>query len=381
SRPRAGSAALCMMGDSEWVTGSPITASSRVLALISAARKLFDDPLHRRVDKGLERDAGVAVDLEVASERVAHLCGVALAPGVLAQHEDMALAAQLVDAGAMMAGHGQDEIRLVDQLPREQTGAVRREVEPALQPHEIRALRHGRPVPRPGPGGRHLQAVDAALRQGALQQGGGQRAAADVAGADEQDPLHFRVLHYGASRPAARRSSASVIAPSRTSRASGCVQSTTVEGGEFPNTPPSSTSSVPAATAAAKSRMIAAAPGAGGWPGRLAEVDVIGSPRACTSCAIPRCDVQRTAIPPSGPRSRSGSRPLPPGSTSDRGPGQNARASALAAALNARPCASAMSRSLTSRRNGLSGRRPLRCCSATTSASSGREPTPYTVSV
>src|SRR5256886_6718294 len=163
SRPRARSAALCMMGDSEWVTGSPITASSRVLALISTARKLFDDPLHRRVDKGLELDAGVAVDLEVASERVAHLCGVALAPGVLAQHEDMALAAQLVDAGAMMAGHGQDEIRLGDQLPREQTGAVRREVEAALQPHEVIALRHRRPVPPPGPGGRHLDRKSARL--------------------------------------------------------------------------------------------------------------------------------------------------------------------------------------------------------------------------
>src|SRR5205823_3389378 len=78
SRPRARSAALCMMGDSEWVTGSPSTACSRVLALTSTARKLFDDPPHRRVDKGLELDAGVAVDLEVASERVAHLCGVAL---------------------------------------------------------------------------------------------------------------------------------------------------------------------------------------------------------------------------------------------------------------------------------------------------------------
>src|SRR5207244_669753 len=124
SRPSARSAALCMAGDSEWVTGSPITASSRVLALISTARKLFDDPLHCGVDQGFELDAGVAVDFEVAPERIAHFRGVALTPGVLAQHEDVTLAAQLVDAGAVMARHGEDEIRLLDQLPREQAGAV-----------------------------------------------------------------------------------------------------------------------------------------------------------------------------------------------------------------------------------------------------------------
>ena len=33
SRPRAAKAALCRAGDSEWVTGSPITPATRVLAL------------------------------------------------------------------------------------------------------------------------------------------------------------------------------------------------------------------------------------------------------------------------------------------------------------------------------------------------------------
>src|SRR6266480_4609649 len=140
SRPSARSAALCMAGDNEWVTGSPITTSSRVLALISTARKLFHDPLHCGVDQGFELDAGVAVHLEVAPERVAHLCGVALTPGVLAQHEHVAFTAQLVDAGAVMARHSEDEIRLLDQLPREQPGAVGREVEPALEADEIRPL-------------------------------------------------------------------------------------------------------------------------------------------------------------------------------------------------------------------------------------------------
>src|SRR5437763_3777437 len=178
-----------MAGDSEWVTGSPITASSRVLALISTAGKLFHDPLHRGVDQGFELDAGVAVDLEVAPERVAHLRGVALAPGVLAQHKDVALAAQLVHAGAVMARHGEDEIRLLDQLACEQPGAVRREVEPALQAHEIRALRHGRAVPGPRPGGCHLEAVDAALSQGALPQRRRQRAAGGTRGSGGRGQL------------------------------------------------------------------------------------------------------------------------------------------------------------------------------------------------
>src|SRR5881396_2258395 len=349
------------------MTGSPSTASSRVLALVSTARELFHDPLHCGVEQGFELGARVAVDLEVTSERVAHFGLVALAARV---------PAELVHPRPVVARHGEDEVRVLDQLPGEETRAVRREVETPLQPHEIGALGHGRAVPRSRPRGPHLDAVDAALGEGAVQQRRRERAAADVPGTHQEDAFRSRLLHHGANRPTARRSSASVSAPSRTSRGSGWVQSTTVEGGEFPSTPPSSTSSVPAATAAPKSRAIASAPGAGGCPGRFAHVDVTGSPSACTSLAIPRCDVQRTAIPPSGPRSRSGSRPLPPGSTSESGPGQNARASALAAALNARPCASAISRWLTSSRNGLSGRRALSRRSASTSATRGREPSP-----
>src|SRR3989449_5669689 len=58
--------------------------------------------------------------------------------------------------------------------------------------------------------------------------------------------------------------------------------------------------------------------------------------QTCALPIFPRCDVHRTAIPPSGPRSRSGSRPPPPASTSVRGPGQKARASALATSLKPR---------------------------------------------
>src|SRR5439155_7393347 len=90
---------------------------------------------------------------------------------------------------------------------------------------------------------------------------------------------------------------------------------------------------------------------------------------------------QRTAMPPSGPRNRSGSRPEPPGSTSVSGPGQNARANASADALNASPCASAIARSLINKRKGLRAERPFSAASAATSACSARDPRPYIVSV
>src|SRR5256884_247835 len=86
SRPRTRIAAFCIEGESEWATGSPITASRRVLALTST-RELFDDALHRRLQERLELDAGVAIHVEVAAERVAHLGLVPLTAGILTQHE------------------------------------------------------------------------------------------------------------------------------------------------------------------------------------------------------------------------------------------------------------------------------------------------------
>src|SRR6059036_3175243 len=380
SRPRTRIAAFCIEGESEWATGSPITASRRVLALTST-RELFGDALHGRLEERLELDARVAVHVEIAAKRIAHFGLVPLAAGVLAQYGDVTLAAQLVHARPVVPRHGEDQVRAVDQLARQEPRPMAREIEPALEPHEIGSLGHRGAVPGPGAGRGDRDPLDATLHERALEQGRRERAAADVASAHQQDAFRVRFLVHGASRPAARRSSPSVTAPWRISRGVGCVQSTTVDGGEFPRTPPSSTSSVPASTAGAKSRTIASAPGAGGLPGKLADVDVTGSPSARTNLAIPRWDVQRTAIPPSGPRSGSGSRPLPPGSTRVSGPGQKARASALADSLNARPCASAMSRSATSSRNGLSGRRPLRRATACTSGPLAREPRPYTVSV
>src|SRR6266571_6219057 len=239
----------------------------------------------------------------------------------------------------MMAGHGENQVGALDQLPRQEARAMAGEIQAALQANKVGAFGGRGAVPRTGARRRHRH-FETALLERALEQRCGEWAAANVAGADEQDGLN-----HGASRPTARRSSCTLKVPSRTICACGLVQSTTVEGGRFPNTPPSSTRSLPAATAGAKSRAIASAPGPGGWPGRFAEVDVSGEPSAATRRAIAWWDVHRTAIPPSGPRNMSGNRPEPPGRTSVNGPGQNARARASAEALKARPCASAIPRS------------------------------------
>jgi hypothetical protein len=117
-------------------------------------------------------------------------------------------------------------------------------------------------------------------------------------------------------------------------------------------------------------------PGAGGPPGRLAEVDVSGSPVCATSRSMPLCDVWRTAMPPSRPRSPSGSRPSPPRSTSVSGPGQNASDNARADAVNTRPHASAIIRPDTRRRNGLPVSRPLSPANAVSAGVRAAEPSP-----
>ena len=69
------------------------------------------------------------------------------------------------------------------------------------------------------------------------------------------------------------------------------VQSTSVDGGTLPSTPPSSTSSSPFRSSGPNSSTSRSAPGAGGPPGRLAEVEVSGFPVAVTSRAMPACEV------------------------------------------------------------------------------------------
>src|SRR5207245_129736 len=75
-----------------------------------------------------------------------------------------------------------------------------------------------RTIPGPGAGRGDCDSLDRALHQGTIEQRRRERAAADVSGANEQDAFRVRFLGHGASRPAARRNSPSVSAPSRISR-------------------------------------------------------------------------------------------------------------------------------------------------------------------
>src|SRR5262245_1554684 len=277
SNPSARNAALCIAGDSEWVTGSPMTTRRRVLAPISTFA-FGSQPVRDGRGEGLELLAGVAIDIQVAAERIAHF--IAAPAGVLAEDEDAAFPTELVDAGSVMTGHRENKGGVLHQLAGEQAGAMTREIEPALKSDKVSALGCGGAIPRAGAGGRDSH-VEPAFPEGALQQRSRQRAAANIAGANEQD-----VLGHGARRPTARRNSAMLSVPSRTICACGRVQSTTVDGGRFPSTPPSSTSSFPSSTARAKSRAMAAAPGPGGCPGTFADVDVNGPPKASTRDAI-----------------------------------------------------------------------------------------------
>src|SRR5207237_1191220 len=96
-------------------------ARSRVLALISTPA--FGGQSFR--DRGRERFeflARIAVHFEIPTEGITHF--IATATDVLAEHEHASLAAQLIDARPMVASHRQDQIGFLDELPREQTGAV-----------------------------------------------------------------------------------------------------------------------------------------------------------------------------------------------------------------------------------------------------------------
>src|SRR3954470_8942687 len=69
SMPSARKAALCMAGEREWATGSPMTTSRRVLALISTFA-FGGQPFRHSGGEGLELLTGVAVHIEIAAERV-----------------------------------------------------------------------------------------------------------------------------------------------------------------------------------------------------------------------------------------------------------------------------------------------------------------------
>src|SRR5438093_3854643 len=102
-----------------------MTVRRRVLALISTLA-LSGEAVGHRGREGLELLAGVAIDAQVAAERIADL--VAALAGVFAQDKDLPLAAELVDAGAMMPGHREDQVGALHQLAAQQAGTVTGEI-------------------------------------------------------------------------------------------------------------------------------------------------------------------------------------------------------------------------------------------------------------
>src|ERR1041384_7115638 len=143
-----------------------MTVSRRVLALISTLA-LGGEAVGHGSDERLELLAGIAIDAQVAAERVADL--VTPPSGVFAEDEHSALAAKLVDASAVVPRHRQNEVGLLDELARQQAGAVAREVQSPLESDEVRALGRRCAVPRARAGRRDVD-VQPALLQGALEQ-------------------------------------------------------------------------------------------------------------------------------------------------------------------------------------------------------------------
>src|SRR5688572_7223514 len=157
------------------------------------------------------------------------------------------------------------------------------EVEIALHADEQRAVRCGRIVPGARARAANLDIGERALDDDFASDRLGERAATGVASADEQNA---HATHASPMRPGTlSRSTRAGIAPGRMTRGARPMQSTTVDGSEGVSRPPSRTRRSPRAMASGHCVRISCDVIAGGTPGRLALVEVIGSP-----CArISRC--------------------------------------------------------------------------------------------
>src|SRR6185437_2855360 len=278
-----------------------------------------------------------------------------------------------------MRAHGQYEIILVQQFLRGQPCLVWRDVGVALHADEQGAIGCRGLRPRGGARTTDLDVREAAFLHQASRDGFRHDAATGIAGAHEKNS------HRGHTSPirsgTLSRSTADGIAPGRMTRGCRPMQSTTVEGAEGTRRPPSRTRSVPRMIASLHCCSISPAAMAAATPGRLALVDVSGAPWASSNRANAACEVQRTAMPPSGPRKRAGRRRSAPGSTSVSGPGQWRAASRAAYPVSLRSSRVTISLDATRMRNGLPGGRDLSATSAETDAASVAPPKPYTVSV
>ena len=153
----------------------------------------------------------------------------------------------------MVARHREDQIGALTSSRVSSRARCPLRSSPCSRPDQIRALGDRRTVPRTGAGGRdrYLICTPAASASRSSASAIGLRQVLPVQtkrtciGQNISGAGPLAAPSHGASLPAARRSSARGIAPSRTSRGTVSVQSTSVDGGTLPSTPPSSTSSSP----------------------------------------------------------------------------------------------------------------------------------------
>ena len=217
---------------------------------------------------------------------------------------------------------------------------MRREVEAVLQRHEVAALRRRRARPRRRcPADATVIAVDPPLRQ----RGGA--AAPPPAGCGRccrcRRTGHSRraasPAHARAARRAEWRRHGSSAAPAPCSPPGSTAARCRGRRRRAPAARPRSSAS------RERSRRCHRRPGAGRWPGRLAEVDVSGvthqaddrAPPPGATCGAPRCRPRRRAAPAAaGPRRRA--------ARASAGRARSASAMARAAALNVSPYSSAM---------------------------------------
>ena len=184
------------------------------------------------------------------------------------------------------------------------------------------------------------------------------------------------------SRGAISRSRAAGIAPGRITRGARSVQSTTVEGGDGVSVPPSSSRSAPRASASPHCCTNLARGRGGGnpWPVRAGGGDRVS---VRPDEPLQRRDATSSGrrSPPSGPRSASGTRFSPPGSTRVSGPGQYRAARLVAIARQVEIEALDHVAPGDEQEEWLSRRPPLERTSESTESRSMPPPNPYTVSV
>ncbi len=197
------------------------------------------------------------------------------------------------------------------------------EIEPVLERDEVRALRRGRAIVGAGSGGldgdlsspwprapRRRSASAIGLRQVLPVQ---TKRMCILKNISETGRERSRTLTEPNVPPRAGvpRGASRPRAPVRASDRCSLPRSTAAR---VPGRRRRASAARPLSTSAETASAMRSGPGAGGCPGRLAEVEVSGRPSRGHQCARSRrATVWRTAMPPSGPRSASGSFPSPPG--------------------------------------------------------------------